>query len=63
MQINFEVNKDKVFLQRNVYTSLDMLSDIGGIQGLLVSMFAVVTALFNTSFYEEHLVHQLFTFR
>ena len=50
-------------LERNVYTLLDLLSDIGGIQGLLVSFFAITVTMLNADRFEEHLIGQLFTYR
>ena len=61
--INFEINADKVFLKREIYMTLDFLSDVGGIQGLFISLFAVVTTLFNRDYFEENLVSQLYTYR
>ena len=31
LEVDFEMSKDKVSVQRNIYTALDLLSDIGGI--------------------------------
>ena len=39
--ISIEMNLDLKYLSRDGYTVLDLLSDIGGIQGLLFS-FAVI---------------------
>ena len=50
------MNRDKTLLQRNVYTVLDLLSDIGGIQGLLLSLFAIVISAINIDRSEEHLI-------
>ena len=31
LEVDFEMSKDKIAVQRNIYTALDLLSDIGGI--------------------------------
>ena len=31
LEVDFEMSKDKISVQRNIYTALDLLSDIGGI--------------------------------
>ena len=56
MRLYFELSRDKTLLERNVYTVLDLLSDIGGIQGLLVSFFALIVSTLNTDRFEEHLI-------
>ena len=43
-EIDFEMGKEKKVLERNIYTVLDFISDIGGVQGLLVSLFAFIVA-------------------
>ena len=45
--LTFEMDLDMYVIQRNGYTILDLLSDIGGIQAMLFSFFAVVVSVFN----------------
>ena len=63
LTISFEMNKDKQLLQRSHYSSLDFLSDIGGMQGLLLSIFGYFIAVLNSQNSEEWLVSNLFKFR
>ena len=35
----FELSPDQTSIIREVYTFLDMLSDVGGVQGILISIF------------------------
>ena len=63
MSFSFYMNRDKTLVQRNVYSLLDLLSDIGGIQGLILSLFALVISLVNTERFEEHLIGQLFAYK
>ena len=57
------MNKNKVFVSRSIYTALDFLSDVGGIQGILITFFAFCTTALNTDNFEEHLVRYLYTYR
>ena len=50
------MNKDKTFLQRDIYTTLDLLSDVGGFQGILMSFFVLTVTFMNTEYYEENLI-------
>ena len=57
------MSKDKKVLERNIYTVLDLLSDIGGVQGLLVSTFTFLVACLNKDHFEERLIGQLYSYR
>ncbi len=46
--------------ERNVYTSLDLFSDIGGFQGLLVSLLAMVSSAWNYHNFANFMVSRLF---
>ena len=50
-------------VERNVYTMFDMLSDIGGLSGILVSTFAILASIWNYLAYDNYLVSRLFTVR
>ena len=63
MLIQLWASRDSTLIQRDVYSSLDFLSDIGGIQGLFVSVFGLVITMVNTEKFEEHLIGQLFAYR
>lgn len=47
MDISIEMNLDFTTIQRTGYTFLDLLSDIGGIQGLLMSFIGILLSVFN----------------
>ena len=36
--ISYEMDLDKYFIERTVYTSLDLLGDIGGLMGILITI-------------------------
>ena len=50
-------------VERNVYTMFDMLSDIGGLSGILVSAFAIMASIWNYLAYDNYLVSRLFVVR
>ena len=58
--ISIEMNLDLKYLSRDGYTVLDLLSDIGGIQGLLFSFAAIFVGFINYNQVENHLVKKLF---
>ena len=63
MDIQFEMNLDKVTMARTGYTFLDVLSDVGGINGLFISFFAVIVGFMNYNHFENYLVSRLFMVR
>lgn len=58
--ISIEMNLDLKYLGRTGYTILDLLSDIGGIQGLLFSFAAIFVGFINYNQLENHLVTKLY---
>ena len=62
VSIEFAMSMDKISVQRSIYTSLDLLSDIGGIQGILFSLFAIVVALFNSDHFDEYFIARLYNY-
>ena len=63
MLVMFELDRDKIVVERKIYTVLDLLSDIGGIQGLVTSFLAIIITLLNADSFEEHLIGQLYTYK
>ena len=47
-------------IQRQGYTTLDLISDIGGLQGILISVFAIIVGIWNHNMLENLLVSRLF---
>ena len=45
--ISVELNRDVLYVQREGYTSLDLISDIGGMQGLLFTAISAIVAIIN----------------
>ena len=58
--ITIEMNLDLVVIARSGYTVLDYLSDVGGIQGLLLSLSLGLLTFFNFNMLDDYMVSQLF---
>ena len=61
LDITFEMDKDLRFVSRDGYTILDLFSDIGGIQGMLISFFAIFMRFWNNKYVENFLAKELYT--
>ena len=60
MDILIEMNLDEMTIARDGYTFLDYLSDIGGMQGLLISGVAFFLAFWNYNYFDNYMVTRLF---
>ena len=62
VQVDFTVEMDlsQRVIARSGYTALDWISDIGGIQGLLISGVAIFIAFWNHNLIENHMVSRLY---
>ena len=58
--IGMDLNLNVV--DRSGYTLLDVLSDVGGLQGILISGFLLVLSILNHNLLDSYLVSKLFTF-
>ena len=47
-------------IKRSGYTILDLISDIGGIQGVLFSSFTIFVGVWNHNMIENYLVTKLY---
>ena len=63
IDITIEMNRDLAVIQRNGYTLLDLLSDTGGVQSILLSGFAVLISLLNYKHFDTYIASQLFKLR
>ena len=55
MQIAVEMNLDHATLARTSYTILDVLSDVGGIQSIVMSAMGLVIAIWNYNHFENYM--------
>ena len=63
VSVTIEMSLNLNQVERNVFTMFDMLSDIGGLSGILMSVFAITASIWNYLAYDNHLVSHLFTVR
>ena len=54
------MNLDINLVERSGYTVLDILSDIGGLLGILISGSSFILSIFNFNYLENYLVYKLF---
>ena len=60
MEISIERNLDQKVISREGYTILDFLSDLGGMQGLIYSLLAMLLSFWNYNYLEDFLVSRLY---
>ena len=60
MDITVEMNLNQKVVARDVYTFLDFLSDIGGIEGMLISGVALFMTFWNFNMLENYMVSKLY---
>lgn len=58
--VYFEMNLSLTHYERTVYTVLDLLSDIGGLSGMLLSLFSALMGLWNKNLMQNTLAVLLF---
>ena len=63
LSITFEMSLDLIEYEREVYTFLMMLSDIGGLAGALVTLLSLFMALWNFKAFDNYLVSKLYRVR
>ena len=60
MDITFERNMDLIVISRDGYSLLDWISDIGGIQGILISTVAILLGFWNYNYLDNFIVSKLY---
>lgn len=60
MDITIEMDLTLNILARSGYTVLDLLSDIGGMQSILISTFAILLGILNYNHFDTYLASRLF---
>ena len=60
MDLQIEMNLNKVQVARNGYTILDVLSDVGGIQGLLQSFCWIIIGIWNYKNFDNYMASRLY---
>ena len=54
------MNFDLIQIERTGYTVTDLLADVGGLQGILISGIAIIMNILNGNYLEEFLAQKLF---
>ena len=62
ISIRFERNLDLQLVQRTRYTILDLLSDIGGIQSILLSAIGFFLSYSNFNYFDNYMASKLFKY-
>ena len=63
MQLTLERNLNLIEVSRDGYTLLDWFSDIGGIQGILISLIGLFLGVWNYNNLDNFLASQLYQIR
>ena len=54
------MDMDLTVIERTGYTILDILSDVGGLQGILISGISLLLGVLNHNFLDNYLVTKLY---
>ena len=60
LDITVEMNLNQLVIARDGYTLLDFISDIGGMQGMMLSGAALILLMWNFNYLENFLVSRLY---
>lgn len=55
MDLTVEMNQDLVFVQRTGYTILELLSDVGGVQAIVMSFMALLVGICNYKHFDTYM--------
>ena len=58
--LSFEVDMDLTSINRNGYYFIEMLSDIGGIQSILLATFTVFLSIVNHNYFDSYMAQRLY---
>ena len=61
--MNYEMNRNLMLYEREVYTSLDWFGNLGGLSEGLKLIFGLIIGFFNYNFYNNYMVAKLFTYK
>ena len=60
VSVTFEMDLDMIHIERKLYTVFDMLSDVGGLLGILTSAAAFISSIWNYQAFDNFMVSRLF---
>lgn len=58
--VSFEMNMDMNSIDRVGYNFIDMLSDIGGIQTIVMTTFALILSILNHNYFDSYMAQRLY---
>ena len=58
--VSFEMNMDLNSIDRVGYNFIDMLSDIGGIQTIVMTTFALIMSILNHNYFDSYMAQRLY---
>ena len=61
--VSIERNLDMMHYERSVYTMLELISDVGGFNGALILLLALVSQIWNFNNFDNFMVTRLFKMR
>ena len=53
--LSFEMNLDLISIGRAGYNIVDMLSDIGGIQSIMLTSFSLILTILNHKYFDSYM--------
>ena len=60
MSVSFEMDLNLIHIERKLYTVFDMLSDVGGLLGILTTIAAFLNTIWNFQAFDNFMVSRLF---
>ena len=60
MDVTIEMNLDLGIIQRTGYNVLDVLSDIGGIQSMIITTLSCFIGIWNYKYFDTYLASKLY---
>jgi len=60
ISVTVERNLNMMHYERKVYTGLELLSDVGGFNGMLLLLFGVISNIWNFNNFDNFMVTRLF---
>ena len=63
LALNYEMYRNKIFIEREVYTSLDWFGNLGGLSEGLRLLFGLIIGVINYKYYNNYMVAKLFSYK
>ena len=60
MSLSFEMNLDLLFVNRDGYTAIDVLSDIGGMEAIFISGITIFLSIWNYKHFDSYMASHMY---